>query len=56
MTLTDQSKPGYYYEHVDGSVHFKPFVVVETGFDGPEDYFDSPFVKRWWRVREKEDA
>lgn len=38
----------YYYEHTDGSIHRKPAIVVEMG-GGPRDYFDSPFVKRWWR-------
>lgn len=38
----------FFYEHTDGSVHRKPFRVVDMG-GGPLDYFDSPFVKRWWQ-------
>ena len=46
-----QSKPGYYYEHANGSIHWKPFIVVEMA-GGPTDYFDSPYVVRWWIVPE----
>ena len=37
----------YFYEHANGTIIKKPDFVVETG-GGPYDYFDSPFVKRWW--------
>jgi hypothetical protein len=40
-------KPDYIYEHVDGTLHRKPFIVVDMG-GGPIEYFDSPFVKDWW--------
>lgn len=42
------SKSGYYYEHENGTIHWKPVFVVES--IGPYEYFDSPFVKRWWKV------
>lgn len=38
----------FFYEHADGSVHRKPALVVEMG-GGPAEYFNSPFVKRWWQ-------
>ena len=38
----------YYYEHIDGTIHKKPTIVVDMG-GGPYVYFDSPFVKRWWK-------
>jgi hypothetical protein len=41
-------KPGYYYEHQNGKIIFKPFSVVDSM--GPEEYFDSPFCLRWWKV------
>jgi len=46
---TDRSRPGYYYEHINGVVKWKPEFVVDMG-GGPEVYFDSPFSKRWWKV------
>ena len=49
----------YFYEHVDGTIHRKPDLVVEMG-GGPHEYFDSPFVKRWWhepqQTGRREDA
>lgn len=45
-------QPDYLYEHTDGSILRKPAVVVDMS-GGPEDYFDSPFVKRWWRDSEE---
>ncbi|WP_373054317.1 hypothetical protein [Thioalkalivibrio sp.] len=41
----------YFYEHVNGTIHRKPAIVVEMG-GGPHEYFDSPNVKRWWREQE----
>lgn len=38
---------GYWYEHTNGTRIWKPAAVVDFG--GAEAYFDSPFVKRWWR-------
>lgn len=37
----------YFYEHENGTIIRKPAIVVESGGD-PAEYFDSPFVKRWW--------
>lgn len=42
----------YFYEHVDGSIHRKPDIVVDAG-GGPRDYFNSPFVKRWWHEEDR---
>lgn len=47
--LERSPKPGYYYEHTNGTIHWKPFNVVDMG-GGPGVYFDSPFVHRWWKV------
>ena len=41
-------KAGYYYEHQNGRIIFKNAVVV----DMDPHYFDSPFVKRVWRIRD----
>jgi len=38
----------YFYEHVNGKIIAKPAFVCEHNTT-PYDYFDSPFVKRWWR-------
>ncbi len=37
----------YCYEHVDGTIHHKPDIVVDSA-GGPAEYFAGPFVKRWW--------
>ena len=44
----------YYYEHTNGEIIRKPAFVVETNTT-PEEYFDSPFVKRWWYELEEEE-
>jgi hypothetical protein len=43
----------YLYRHTDGSLHRKPALVVDSG-GGPGEYFDSPFVKHWWREGDDE--
>lgn len=43
----------YLYQHTDGTIHRKPALVVDSG-GGPHEYFDSPFVRRWWRDLEEE--
>jgi len=40
-------RDGYYYLHTNGQIIWKPAVVKE--YD-PE-YFESPFVVKYWRVR-----
>ena len=37
----------YFYEHTNGEIIKKPDIVVDMD-GGPDIYFDSPFVKRWW--------
>lgn len=37
----------YWYEHIDGTVHQKPDIVVDMA-GGPRVYFEGPLVKRWW--------
>jgi len=44
----------YYYEHTDGSTISKPDIVVDMA-GGPDDYFDSPFVVRWWYYDEDDE-
>lgn len=36
----------YYYLHTNGDLIHKPASVV----DSDPDYFDSDFVRRWWKV------
>jgi len=38
---------GYWYLHTNGERFFKPAVVVDS--IGAFDYFNSPFVKKFWR-------
>jgi hypothetical protein len=45
----------YKYEHTNGKIITKPAIVVESGTT-PEEYFDSPFVKRWWKEEIKETS
>lgn len=37
---------GYWYLHENGERIYKPAVVVQSV--GARDYFDSPFVKKYW--------
>lgn len=37
---------GYYYLHTNGDLIWKPAIVV----DSDPGYFDSPFVKKVWRI------
>ena len=39
---------GYVYEHVNGTRHRKPYIVVYMG-GGPREYFSGPMVRQWWR-------
>lgn len=39
----------YYYLHTNGSVIYKPPIVV------CEEFFDSPFVKKVWCVKNRDD-
>jgi len=39
----------YFYEHANGQVIRKPNIVVDSA-GGPDQYFDSQFVKRWWKT------
>ncbi len=36
---------GFYYLHTEGNLIYKPAIVAED-----PDYFDSPFVKKVWRL------
>ena len=45
----------YHYEHVNGAVFNRPDRVVELS-GGPEIYFNSPYVKRWWRTVDLDEA
>ena len=36
----------YFYEHKNGHIIIKPDATVDSV--GPHNYFDSPFVMRWW--------
>lgn len=38
----------YYYEHTNGEIIRKPYIVVQSG-GGPGTYFKGPMVRRWWR-------
>lgn len=53
----DKNKTGVYkYLHTNGTIITKPAMVVDYG-GGPYEYFDSPFVQKWWyeEVDEKKD-
>lgn len=43
----------YFYEHVNGTIHQKPDIVVD--YSGPHEYFDSPYVKRWWHEEDDKE-
>ena len=53
--MPEQEAIGYWYVHVDGSIHFKPKRVVDMG-GGPGEYFAGPFVKRWWYGKFQDSA
>jgi hypothetical protein len=44
--------PGYYYLHSSGGIVFKPRVVM-TNIEATE-YFDSPFVVKYWIIETEE--
>lgn len=44
--------PGYYYLHSGGGIVFKPNAVI-TNIEASE-YFDSPFVVKYWIIETKE--
>ena len=45
----------YAYLHVNGKVLQKPDIVVDTMPGGAEEYFDSPYVVKWWKVETEKD-
>ena len=45
--------PGYYYLHSGGGIVFKPKVVMANM--EVSDYFDSPFVVKYWTIETKEE-
>jgi len=45
--------PGYYYLHKNGGMVCKPKVVI-TNIE-KEEYFDSPYVVKYWTIETKEE-
>lgn len=45
-------KEGYYYLHTNGNVIYKPMSVLFN--TTAAEYFDSPFVIKYWYVKTKE--
>jgi len=45
--------PGYYYLHSGGGIVYKPKSVM-TNIEASE-YFDSPFVVKYWCIETEED-
>ena len=45
--------PKYLYEHTNGKIIEKVSNIFINGMT-PEDYFDSPFVKRWAKIESEE--
>jgi len=44
----------YYYLHTNGSLVKKPAIVVESC--GVNDYFNSPFVRKYWVATTEKDV
>lgn len=44
----------YYYLHTNGSLIKKPAIVVESA--GVNDYFNSPFVRKYWVATTEKDV
>jgi len=44
----------YYYEHTNGEIISKPDIVVDSL--GASEYFDSPFVKKYWHEDDKKEG
>ena len=42
----------YYYLHTNGKIISKRAIVAEMGTT-PAEYFDSPFVKKYWLVKDE---
>ena len=49
--MTPGFKIGYYYLHVNSSIIYESSIVVKN----PEEYFDSPFVVKYWPVSTEEE-
>jgi hypothetical protein len=46
-------KEGYYYLHTNGAVIYKSSVVLFN--TTAVEYFDSPFVVRYWHIKTEEE-
>jgi len=46
-------KEGYYYLYTNGNIIYKSMVVVDK--DNEVEYFDSPFVVKYWRITTEEE-
>lgn len=46
MSEDRHAMDGYWYLHENGELIWKNAYVVDSV--GAADYFDSPFVRRWW--------
>ena len=46
-------KEGYYYLHTNGNVIFKSMLIVNETTE--VEYFDSPFVVKYWHIKNKEE-
>lgn len=44
----------YYYLHTNGALIKKPAIVVESA--GVNDYFNSPFVRKYWVATTEKDV
>ena len=47
-------KRTYYYLHTNGELKEKPAIVVESV--GVNDYFNSPFVRKYWVATTQKDV
>lgn len=50
----NEIKRTYYYLHTNGVLMKKPAIVVESV--GVNDYFNSPFVRKYWVATTEKDV
>ena len=49
--MTDIKYPYYVYLHINGTLIERNARVV----DSDPEYFDSPMVRKWWKIEKPED-
>lgn len=52
--MSKSNYPYYIYLHTNGNLIAKVAYVVDK-YSSPKEYFNSPYVKKWWKVKSPDD-